>query len=223
MGSFCKVVRSDVFFIQRYVAITSSSRASNLQYTTHLTFDLLFINIMTPSQQFFQLVGSRRRYLEDMTNLEEHLPNTKICGYAQHWGHVFSLRQAAPFFIATACDSTCRVIRVDLPHSSHTVRAVCSVTIVLNKGIITDQITFSLQISRLHWRHELRPLGSGPTPKFVNEMKFLEPYVRIRQVRLHCWTCRKFTFKIVTWRSFSFSIASFLEEHILFGLFSLFL
>ena len=44
-----------------------------------LQIQKLFKN-MTPTQQFFQLVGSRRRYLKYVTNLKEHLFNVQKSG-----------------------------------------------------------------------------------------------------------------------------------------------
>ena len=143
---------------------------------------------MTPSQQLFKLVGSRRRYLKDVTNLKEHLPNVKkIRILFQLEGIFLACAKASLSCVGTACDSPCRtVIRVDHQHSSHTVRAVCFVTVVLYVGIIPIRYPYRVYGARLHIFSSIivpqltsrtAPSRVEPTLKIINKMEtnLLEP------------------------------------------------
>ena len=95
MGSVWKVVRSDVFSS----AVQQTRRAVVLPETgIHHTFwhyeqSSFLKHDAIPT--IFQLVGSRRRYLKDVTNLKEYLPHVKkIRVLFQLWGHVFILHQS---------------------------------------------------------------------------------------------------------------------------------
>ena len=136
----------------------------------------------------FPARGKSKKVPERRDESKEHLPNVKTNRVLfQLWGHVFSWRQASLSCVGTACDSPCWwVIRVDRPHSSHTVLEVCSVTVSLYVGIIPITYLDVVYGARLHifssniaprLTSRTAPCRLGPTFKFVIKMEtnFSEP------------------------------------------------
>ena len=159
---------------QRCAANTSSRRAES-GITPHIWHEENGYSKTWRHPNNFSRVGSQRRYLTGVTNLEEHMPNVKNSGKFELWGHVFSLRftvQGNPSG-PSACIAA-------------TVRAVCSVTVVLYVGIIPIKYPDVVNGARLQifssniaprLTSRTAPSRVGPTFKFVNKMEtnFLEP------------------------------------------------
>ena len=84
------VVRSDVFFsaAQR----TFRAVVLRIRSTPHIWHEEKSYYKTWRHPNNFSRVGSQRRYLKDVTNLEERMPNVKSSCKFELWGHVFSLR-----------------------------------------------------------------------------------------------------------------------------------
>ena len=84
------VVRSDVFFsaAQR----TLRAVVLRIRSTPHIWHEDKSYYKTWRHPNNFSRVGSQRRYLKDVTNLEERMPNVNSSCKFELWGHDFSLR-----------------------------------------------------------------------------------------------------------------------------------
>ena len=81
MVSVCQVVRSDVFSAVRQTLRAVVLRESGIHYTFWHEEKSSFFKTWRHPNNFSSQWGSRRRYLKDVTNLKEHMPNVNKVRY----------------------------------------------------------------------------------------------------------------------------------------------